>query len=191
IRSHPPFVAVGDAEKKANPAWAEIEPLVDQLQKVNDAFVAQGWSKELYKQKYDLQKKINELSGKIDKKYALPPDMYVESWTGYTAATPCSDGEFIYFTSGDGVTACYDLEGNKKWTYYEQISKGAWSEHGHGESPVLHKDLFIVAIPCSVIAFNKKTGQQVWRKEYDYKLIQGQQSAVIPFTLSGNDFASA
>jgi len=193
IRSYPPFIGVSDEEKKANPAFDQIEPLVSALQKVNDAFVAQGWTKELYKQKYDLEKKINGLTAKADKKYALPPDMYVESWTGYTAATPCSDGECVYFNSGDGITACYDLEGNKKWAFYEQVSKGCWSEHGHAESPVLLKDVLIVpmANDCSVMALNKKTGTQIWRKQYDYKLVQGQQSAIVKFTLSGNDYASA
>jgi RNA polymerase sigma factor (sigma-70 family) len=192
IQSHPPIIAVTDEEKKANPAFKEIELLVPELQKINDGFVTQGWTPELYKQKYDIQKKINELTAKADKKYALPPDMYVESWTGYTAATPCSDGEFVYINSGDGITACYDLNGNRKWLYYEQVPRGTWSEHGHGESPVLVKDVLYVPIPGDcVVAFNKKTGAQIWRKQYDYKVFQGQQSAIIPFTLGGNDYASA
>ena len=47
IRSHPPIIAVTDEQKKANPAFKEIDPLVADLQKVNDEFVAKGWSKEL------------------------------------------------------------------------------------------------------------------------------------------------
>src|SRR4029079_11112075 len=118
IRSFPPFIAVTDEEKKANPAFKDVEPLMSELQKVNDAFVAQGWTKEIYQKKYELQLKIDELTAKADKKYKLPPDQYVECWSGYTAPTPCSDGKFIYFTSGAGITACYDLEGNRKWCHF-------------------------------------------------------------------------
>src|SRR5438045_1968236 len=113
MRSHPPFVAVTKEEKKANPAFREIEPLVAELQKLNDSFAAQGWSKELYKAKHELQKQIDDLTAKADKKYKLPPDMYVESWSGYTGATPVSDGQSIFVSSGCGITAGYDLNGKR------------------------------------------------------------------------------
>jgi outer membrane protein assembly factor BamB len=162
IRSHPPTEGLSDEEKKANPAFAPIETLTKQLQGLNDEFVVKGWSKELYKKKHDLQVQINEELKKIDKKYALPPDMYVESWSGYTGTTPCTDGQSIYFISGDGVSACYDLNGNKKWAHYERIPDQNWGEHGCGISPALYKNLFLDATNGHLVAYDKTTGKQVW-----------------------------
>src|SRR5689334_7067953 len=123
IRSHPAIEAISAEEKKANPAFQEIEGLMTQLKAANDTLAAQGWSEAQYKVKWDLQKKINELTTKADPKYKLPPDMWQESTAGFTGTTPCSDGKLIFFTSGCGVTAAYDLDGNKKWARYESIAK--------------------------------------------------------------------
>jgi outer membrane protein assembly factor BamB/fructose-specific component phosphotransferase system IIB-like protein len=161
IRSHPPIIAVTDEQKKANPAFKEIDPLVVNLQKVNDEFVAKGWSKELYKTKYDLQKKINEMTAKADEKYALPPDQYVESWSGYTGSTPCSDGQFIYICAGDGITACYDLDGNRKWAKYESLA-GIWGEHGSVCSPAVVGDRLLIST-TNVYALDKASGTDLWK----------------------------
>jgi outer membrane protein assembly factor BamB len=169
IRSHPPIVALNPEEKKANPGFQEIEKLVVELQGVNDAFVAKGWSAELYAKKYGLQKQIDDLTAKIDKKYKLPHDQYVESWAGHTGQTPYSDGQYVYLTSGVGVTACYDLEGNKKWAVYEQL---ATSEHGHGWSPALFENKFVVSRytiehKFELAALNKATGETLWRHPFE------------------------
>src|SRR5262249_42996 len=115
IRSHPVIEGLSADEKKANPAFKPIEGMVAELQNLNEQLVASGWAQELCKKKHELQRQINDETTKIDKKYAMPADMYVESWAGYTGATPCSDGKCVYIDSGDGVVACYDLNGNKKW----------------------------------------------------------------------------
>ncbi|HZE99728.1 MAG TPA: hypothetical protein VE981_22165 [Planctomycetota bacterium] len=163
IRSHPPFIAVTEEQKKANPAFKEIEPLVAELQKLNDAFAAKGWSKELVKQKHDLQKKIDDLTAKADKNYKLPPDMYVESWSGYTGATPCSDGESIFVSSGCGITARYDLKGNRKWERFENV-KQVWGEHGVACSPwVSGKTLFVHTV--GLHALDKATGKEAFAFE--------------------------
>ncbi|MBI3828762.1 MAG: hypothetical protein HY291_04555 [Planctomycetes bacterium] len=163
LRSHPPFIAVTEDEKKANPAFKEIEPLVAELQKLNDAFAAKGWSKELYKQKHDLQKKIDDLTAKADNKYKLPPDMYVESWSGYTGATPCSDGQSIFVSSGCGITACYDLNGNRKWERFENVTP-VWGEHGVACSPWVSGDkLFVHTV--GLHALDKATGKEAFAFE--------------------------
>ncbi|MFB3891474.1 MAG: hypothetical protein ACE15C_05560 [Phycisphaerae bacterium] len=182
IRSFPPVVGVTPDEKKANPAFKEIEPLLAQLQEVNDQFVDKGWTAEIRRKKRDLQLKIDELSGKADEKYALPPDKYVESWSGYTAPTPCSDGQFLYVTSGDGITACYDLDGNRKWCVYESLTK-SWGEHGFGCSPAIVGDV-LLAPSMSLRALNKATGQEIYRKP----IYSGY--GILPFRLNGVDFAT-
>ena len=163
VRSHPPIVAVTKEEKKANPKFLEIEPLVAELQKLNDAFAAAGWSKELCKQKHDLQKQIDDLTAKADKNYKLPPDMYVESWSGYTGATPCSDGQSVFVSSGCGITACYDLNGNRKWERFENV-KSVWGEHGVACSPwVLGDRLYVHTV--GLHALDKATGKELFAFE--------------------------
>ena len=183
IRSHPPFVALSDQQKNANPAFKEIGPVVAELQKVDDAFVTQGWTKELYKQKYDLQKKINDLTAEADPDYRLPKDMYVESWAGYTGSTPCSDGQFIYITSGSGVTACYDLEGNRKWARYESLAS-LWGEHGSACSPALVGNKLVIKTR-KYAALDKVTGDEV----ITFAPKGGNDSyAIIPFRAGGEDY---
>lgn len=36
-------------------------------------------------------------------------------WTGYTFASPVTDGKHLWVKYGTGVAACYDLDGNRKW----------------------------------------------------------------------------
>jgi outer membrane protein assembly factor BamB len=184
IRSHPPIVAVTAEERKANPAFKEIDTLVADLGKLNDEFVANGWSKEVYTKKHELQVKINGLSAKADEKYALPPDQYVESWSGYTGATPCSDGKFIYISSGDGITACYDLDGNLKWSRYAQITKNGWGEHGYASSPTIVGDKLLL-VTTKLVAFNKTTGEELW------SLPIGAGYGILSFKAGGTDFIFA
>ena len=180
IRSLPAFVTVTAEEKKLNPAFMEIEPLVTNLQRINDAFIVQGWTKELCKEKYDLQKQIDNLMTKIDKKYKLPPDMYCDSWSGYTATTPSSDGQNIYFNSGNGVIACYDLAGTKKWSLFESVTP-VWGEHGFASSPTIVGDIFVA--PSAVLhGFNKSTGSEIWQQNYPGG------GTTIPFSVGGTDF---
>ena len=163
VRSHPAYIAVTDAEKKGNAAFLEVEPLVAELQKLNDAFTVQGWSKELVKRKHDVQKQIDALTAKADRKYKLPPDMYVESWCGYTGATPVSDGQCIYVSAGCGITACYDLNGNRKWERFENPSR-VWGEHGVACSPWLLGDKLYVHT-VELHALNKSTGKELFAFE--------------------------
>lgn len=189
IRSHPPFVAVTEEEKMENPAFKEIEPLVAELQKINDAFVASGWTQELYDKKYKLQKDIDKLTAKADKKYALPPDRWVESWSGYTAQTPVSDGLCVYFTSGVGITGCYDLDGNLKWRRFASLVK-AWGEHGDGISPALAGDKLMVA--QNLHALDTKTGKEIWKMDFKPKGPEqdGEGLGMIRVNVGGTEFVT-
>jgi hypothetical protein len=190
IRSFGPQVAVSSEERTANPALRAIDPLVAKLKEVNDAYVQRGSSPEILKQKHDLQHQIDDLLGKADRKYRLPRDMWVESWSGLTGSTPCSDGENLYFTSGAGVTACCDLEGRLKWQRYQSVAAG-WGEHGQAESPTLVGDRLIV--PEGPRALNKKTGKEEWRYEGKPEGAEWdrEQLGMVRFTFSGADFVIA
>jgi outer membrane protein assembly factor BamB len=190
IRSHGPQVAITEEEKKATPAFRDVDPLLAKLKEVNDAYVARGSSPELLKLKHDLQHQIDDLLSKADRKYRLPRDMWVESWSGLTGSTPCSDGENIYFTSGAGVTGCFDLKGNLKWRHYQSMAAG-WGEHGNPDSPILSGDKFIVA--DGPRAFNKKTGKEEWCLECKPAgdEFNREQVGMVGFSFNGTDFVIA
>ncbi|MGD0089850.1 MAG: hypothetical protein ABSE73_08005 [Planctomycetota bacterium] len=185
LRSHGPQVAITAEEKNANPALGALDPLLAKLQEVNDAYVTQGPSPQLLKQKHDLQHQINDLLKKAERKYRLPPDMYVESWSGYTGATPCSDGKHVYFMSGSGVTGCYDLDGNLQWTKFYSCADN-WGEHGDPTSPGLAGSKLLVYGPR---ALNAETGAELWCVPLA-NARGGQSYAMVPFKVGGQDFAA-
>jgi outer membrane protein assembly factor BamB len=84
----------------------------------------------------------------------------------YGSGTPAVDGERVYIAFGDGdhyVVTAYDLDGKQVWT----TDLGSFkSQHGHGMSPIVFRDLLIVPNdmegPSSIVALNRKTGKVVW-----------------------------
>lgn len=91
--------------------------------------------------------------------------MFAEN--GYATHTPVSDGERVYVFYGKSGVLAYDLEGKELW----KKSVGTKSDPrrwGSSSSPILYNDLLIVPAVVesqSLVAFDKKTGEQKWRKE--------------------------
>jgi outer membrane protein assembly factor BamB len=73
-----------------------------------------------------------------------------------------TDGESVFAYYGDfGLAACFDLDGNRKWTHYSRTN-GA--HHGINATPYLTADLCII-YGGRWIAYDKKTGKEVWSLE--------------------------
>lgn len=91
----------------------------------------------------------------------------------WASSTPATDGEHVYVEFADEesyLLICYDLKGNKIW----ERNLGAFtSQHGHGSSPMIYKDLVIAVNdqqgPSFVTAFNKLTGKTVWNSKRDVR----------------------
>lgn len=82
---------------------------------------------------------------------------------GYATHTPVSDGERVYAFFGKSGVVAFDMSGKELWR--KDVGSGTHTM-GSSSSPLLYKDLLIVnaAIESkSLIAFNKKTGDEVWR----------------------------
>ena len=93
------------------------------------------------------------------------------------SSTPTTDGKAVYVSFWDGRhvhLAAYDFQGQKLWGNDLGLFN---SQHGAGASPILYKDLVILANdmdkddfdtkvpnarPATVLAFNKRTGSLVW-----------------------------
>ena len=82
-----------------------------------------------------------------------PPDV------GFSGFTPSSDGRFIYTWFGDGVAACFDLEGNRRWI---RMDHRAMVEHGFSSSPLLIDGKFVVFMR-DLMAFDAKSGALLWK----------------------------
>jgi hypothetical protein len=99
-------------ERSAHPAvFQEISPLAVRLQEID---AAPSTSPEQLKEKRKLERSIHRLMSKLDpEKYdaTLTPDE-----PGASVPTPTSDGRCVYARFQPNLVACFDLEGNRRWT---------------------------------------------------------------------------
>ncbi|MCC6510131.1 MAG: PQQ-like beta-propeller repeat protein [Pirellulaceae bacterium] len=88
---------------------------------------------------------------------------------GYASHTPASDGERVYVFFGKAGIHAFDMEGKPLWN--KSVGTGiGFRNWGTSSSPVLYKDLVIVTAAAesqALVAFNKRTGEQVWKQEAD------------------------
>ena len=82
--------------------------------------------------------------------------------------SPCTDGEYVWATMGNGAVGCYDFEGNEVWSFdigqrYGQLKIA----FGFTSTPVLDGDRLYFQLIHSggaiVFAVDKRTGEEVWK----------------------------
>jgi outer membrane protein assembly factor BamB len=82
---------------------------------------------------------------------------------GYASSTPAVDADRIYTFFGKSGVLAFDHSGKQLWKTSVGEKLNGW---GSATSPVLYKDLLIVNASIeseSLVALDKKTGQEVWR----------------------------
>jgi outer membrane protein assembly factor BamB len=150
------FFDAATADDKKKPAYAEAEGIARKLNDLNAALPAGPLPGKPLEEKAKLEgalwAKMQELDPDRYKKWAIPD-------VGFSGYTPISDGKNIYVWLGFGVTACYDLEGNRKWIRADTLPS---VEHGFSSSPIL-VDGKIIVFMRDLFAFDAKTGNQAWR----------------------------
>jgi outer membrane protein assembly factor BamB len=109
------------------------------------------------KQIDDLKKEKDKLTVAV--RYTRPG---THPTAGYTAATPVTDGKEIFVAFGDGLMACYDLEGNRKWLKLIEHSNASFA---HSGSPILVGDKVVIHY-TDLVALDTKTGAEVWRLKH-------------------------
>ncbi len=85
----------------------------------------------------------------------------------HASGTPAVGGEFVYVTFADDsryVAAAFGLDGKPAWTR----DLGTFeSQHGHGSSPIVWRDLVIVPDdqdgPSALVALSAGTGEVEWK----------------------------
>lgn len=78
---------------------------------------------------------------------------------GYSSPTPVTDGKHVYVIFGNGLAACYDLEGNRQWL---KLIEHPTAAYGHGSSPLLVNDKLLVHF-SDLVALNTHDGSEAWR----------------------------
>jgi hypothetical protein len=88
--------------------------------------------------------------------------------------SPVTDGSHVWAVSGNGMIACYDLDGALKWKFDIPAKYGEIGvAHGYGSSPLLLDGKLIVQVlhgqltddPSYVFALNAGDGSVLWRVE--------------------------
>jgi len=88
-----------------------------------------------------------------------------QRFNSYASSTPVTEGENVYIVAFDGSIAAVSNEGDTVWMYRDFEY---FSEHGLGVSPILYKDLLIVAFDPSSSGPDTKLG---WQKPWDKAVI--------------------
>ena len=83
----------------------------------------------------------------------------------YASSTPVTAGNNAYIAAFDGSIAAVSMEGQTVWMYRDFEY---FSEHGLGVSPILYKELLIVAFDPSSSGEDPKLG---WQKPWDKAVI--------------------
>ncbi|MEX2172652.1 MAG: PQQ-binding-like beta-propeller repeat protein [Pirellulales bacterium] len=100
------------------------------------------------------------------------PESSIHLKSSYASETPVTDGERVYCVFGNLGVYCFDMAGNILWDVpiAPRAMRLGW---GTAASPVLHGDrLYLVndnEEESYVLAFDAKTGSQVWRTPRDEK----------------------
>jgi outer membrane protein assembly factor BamB len=96
-----------------------------------------------------------------------------------SSPTPVTDGKNVWVVSGNGKVACFDVNGNEKWTFEMPKHYGALGvQFGYGSSPLLLDGKLIFAVlqgtvrrelpkhePSFVFALNAADGKPLWKVE--------------------------
>ena len=142
------YEAVAPKRRAAEAGFAKIAPLAAELAETYDD------DKVLA-----LRRKIDKLLVGIDKKaYGIKWDGHLASHFGIVGftTTPVSDGKCVWAFYGQGVVACYDLEGNRKW-----IRRIEADEVRYSCSPALIGGRLVV-IFGGMHCLDAATGRTVW-----------------------------
>jgi outer membrane protein assembly factor BamB len=102
----------------------------------------------------ELRKKVAALP--VYSRYSKP---YMHPTGGVSMCTPVCDGRRVYVGFGNGLVACYDLEGNRQWL---RLIEHSTAGYGHASSPVLIGDKLLVHY-ADLVALDVKDGSELWR----------------------------
>ncbi|MBI4600762.1 MAG: PQQ-binding-like beta-propeller repeat protein [Planctomycetes bacterium] len=165
------YECLSPEDRAATSAFREIvDPLVAALR------AERGFERRL-----ELRRKVQAALEEIDEaRFARKLDGHLESHfgiVGFTTPTPASDGEHVYVWCGNGVAACYDLDGRRRW-----IRRVKDEKLSYPSSPAIFRDRFVVHMG-ELIALDPRTGEVLWRQPEVHR----NNAALLPATFGGTE----
>jgi len=155
IRRASYFEAATEEEKK-HAAYAGALALAEKIDVINASYIAGKATAEQLMEKGSLEVTLRKQMKQVDEaKYATQPIPDV----GFSGFTPSTDGQFIYAFFGDGVSACFSLDGERRWIRVDQRRA---VEHGFSSSPILVDGKFVIFMR-DLIALDAATGKPAWQ----------------------------
>jgi outer membrane protein assembly factor BamB len=119
---------------------------------------------EMEKKLQPFRKQIDEFKQEHQKltlavRYTVPQ---VHGTAGYSAPTPVTNGKDVFVAFGNGLVACFDLDGNRKWLKLVEHSNAAFA---HSGSPILAGDKLLIHF-TDLVALETQTGSEAWRVKH-------------------------
>jgi hypothetical protein len=138
------------ADRAGNPAFgARVEPLMNELKEERD-----------FIKRTRLRTRIQRTLTEIDAaRFAWKGDGHFQAHfgiVGFTTPTPVSDGRHVWVWCGNGVAACYDLDGNRQW-----ITRVDTGELSYASSPALADGTLAVFLH-RLVGLDARTGKVRW-----------------------------
>ncbi|HVW02467.1 MAG TPA: PQQ-binding-like beta-propeller repeat protein [Planctomycetaceae bacterium] len=168
-----------DSDAVGEELWARVEQErehADDLQRKRDTLELrrQELSKQIKQQPdaMELRDERKAVAAKIEaletelKSLTLVarfPKLKTHEITGYTTATPTTDGRHVWAIFGNSVVVCYDLDGHRQWI--KKLPDFPNSEWGHSTSPLLVGDTLIVIVDA-IVGLDAHTGEERWRTRF-------------------------
>jgi outer membrane protein assembly factor BamB len=104
-------------------------------------------------------------------KVATPHEGYHQQYGSFASNAPMTDGRYLYVSFGSRGVYCYDLDGKLIWEKDLGVQMRMRLQFGEGVAPALYGNLLIHPFDQQsgsfVVALDKRTGKEVWRKERD------------------------
>jgi len=150
-------------ERQQAEVWSKQQQALEkQINVLNKSLMEDKTNeKEIRKQMTDLRSQVTELR---DKRKTLAylmraTEPYRDGTAGYSQCTPVSNGKQVFVMYGNGLVACHDLDGKRRWL---KLMEHSTADYGHGSSPTLAGDKLLVHY-ADLVALDIKDGSESWR----------------------------
>jgi outer membrane protein assembly factor BamB len=165
------FEALTPAERLAKPAYKDkVEPLLVRLKEEKDHMRCEGLRRQIHEALLGIDRPrfAPELNDHFEAHFAI---------VGYTTPTPVSDGKHVWAWCGNGVAACFDLDGRRRWI--TRVEAGPLS---YASSPALADGILAVYLN-RLFGLDARTGKVRWQQ----KRIGQNIAAIVPARLAGTE----
>lgn len=148
-------------QTKADEIRKQIHQVEMEMSVLHKKLKANPDSKDDVKSQNELKVRTKALKDKLkdfplDAKFRMPK---ADSAVGYSTPTPTSDGKHVFVAFGNGLVACYDLEGKRNWI---QLIEHSTVGYGHSASPLLIGNKLLIHY-TDLVALDVKDGSECWR----------------------------